>query len=63
MDLSKFEITNYKDGAIYKIIRDENENSNKRTRPIYSGPSEAFFYVFEQQSTLSNQRFIEDFQI
>ena len=38
VDLSKFEIEIYRDRQIYKIIRIENQETIKRSRPVYSGP-------------------------
>ena len=48
VDLSKFEIKTYKTKATYKVIREGNEEPNKRKRPVYSGPEEAIFYECEQ---------------
>ena len=61
VDLSKFEIKTHKTKTIFKIIRDGNEQPNKRERPVYSGPEQAIFYECEQKITLKNQRFIDDF--
>ena len=38
VDLSKFEIEMRKSKKIYKVIRDGNEQPNKRKRPVYNGP-------------------------
>ena len=44
VDFCKFEIKILESKVFYKIIRDENEKPNKRTRTTYSGPKEAIFY-------------------
>ena len=43
VDLCKFEIEIYNSKNIYTIIRDGNEEQNKRKRPVYDGPKEAIF--------------------
>ncbi len=63
VDLSKFEIETFKTKATYKVIREGNEEPSKRKRPVYNGPEEAIFYECERNLQLTNQRFIEDFQI
>ena len=44
-------------------MREGNEQPSKRTRPLYNGPKEAIFYECEQGYKLTNQRFIEDFEV
>lgn len=38
VDLSKFEMEIFGSKNVYKIIREGNENQNKRIRPSYRGP-------------------------
>ncbi len=47
VDLIKFEIQINNSENIYKIIRDGNDNVNKKERPVYTGPKEAVFYECE----------------
>ena len=48
VDFSRFEIKIRNNKAIFKVIRDGNEQPNERKRSAYSGPEEAIFYECEQ---------------
>ena len=63
VDFSKFEIKIYGTSKAYKVIRDENNDPSKRKRPVYSGMVEAIFYECEQNFTLKNPRFIDEFKV
>ena len=60
VDFSRFEIEIFSNKKIYKVIRNPNEDSSKRKRPVYSGITNAIFYECEQKLTSKNLRFIDD---